>query len=66
MAFVDLEYKLPSQGTTATRVEKMYEESAAELRADLQRVDKWLLLQTLGQLSPRSHMLHHLSFHLGL
>ncbi len=35
MGFVEPDYKPP----TATRVEKMHEESAAELRGGLQRVD---------------------------
>uniref|UniRef100_A0A0E9PXP1 HAT C-terminal dimerisation domain-containing protein n=1 Tax=Anguilla anguilla TaxID=7936 RepID=A0A0E9PXP1_ANGAN len=40
MAFVEPEYKLPSQRTTTTKMEKMYEESTVNLRADLQSADK--------------------------
>lgn len=51
MVFVEPQYKQ----TTATRVEKMYEESAAKLRADLQRVVK----VTIRTVSHSSHQSHH-------
>ncbi len=40
MAFVVLEFKPPLQQTTAMKMEKTYEGRAAELRADLQYVNK--------------------------
>ncbi len=40
MAFVKLEYKPPPHVNDSSRVEKTNEGSAAEMRADLQRVNK--------------------------
>lgn len=64
MVFVEPEFKPPSRGTTATRVEKMYEEKAAELRADLQRVDKvalttdsWTALTTESYITMTCHFI---------
>lgn len=51
MAFVEPEYKPPSQQTTAIRVEKMYEESAAELW------DDFATCRQRGTESPSSHIL---------
>lgn len=43
------------------RVEKVYEESEAEMKADLQCGSGWPLVQTCGQLSVLCHP--HLSFY---
>ncbi len=59
MAFVEPEYKPPAWQATSTRVEKMYEESAAEWRADCNMPTRWLLPQTPGQLSLLSHITCH-------
>lgn len=66
MAFVEPEYKLPSQRTTTTKMEKMYEESAVNLRADLQSADKvatntdsWTALTTESYVTVTCHFIQN-------
>lgn len=45
MAFVEPEYKPSSQQTTAMRVENVYNDSRAEVKADLQHGEKVAVLR---------------------